>query len=464
MAYEKNTWVNGDASRPLDAIRLNHVEDGIFLAAARADLAASGVADLETLTTSGRLGETELTDTFARGVSVVQFGAVGDGTTDDTAAFTAALAAAKHVYVPQGSYKITAALTTASGQKIWGAGKNSSVLLHAFNGHLFPNLASYTTIEDLSIDGQGATFTGRCFDITGTAAQQSITRVRAMNFDGEVVYFALSAGSGFTATDCLFYRVNAATTTDRFAIVIEDAEKLTAVPRKFIALETGGTCAIHFGGSNNTEVIGSILGDLGFSAESRGVNINSSRLLNDLALTVNGHGVTIVGCDVLPAITIASGADSVIIGPNAYNNLPVIDNSGNPRNQVTHHRISYTPVLTASGGGASLGVGTLTGIYSRAGTALTCELYFTVGADTVLGSGYLEFTLPTNRPAFGSNTATPGTALITIGSTVYAAFVQIHSTSKLRLILVSNGQPVTGAAPGALVSGSVIRASWTYQL
>lgn len=46
-------------------------------------------------------------------VSVKDFGAVGDGVADDTAAFTAAIAAAgtRNVYVPGGSYKITGTVT-----------------------------------------------------------------------------------------------------------------------------------------------------------------------------------------------------------------------------------------------------------------------------------------------------------------------------------------------------------------
>ena len=29
MAYEKQTWVDGDKTKPLSAARLNHIEDGI---------------------------------------------------------------------------------------------------------------------------------------------------------------------------------------------------------------------------------------------------------------------------------------------------------------------------------------------------------------------------------------------------------------------------------------------------
>lgn len=41
MVYVKHVWVNGDTSKPLDATRLNEVEDGIFLADATANSAAA---------------------------------------------------------------------------------------------------------------------------------------------------------------------------------------------------------------------------------------------------------------------------------------------------------------------------------------------------------------------------------------------------------------------------------------
>ena len=71
-------------------------------------------ADLVTYTPAGsgavaRSAASKFGDT----VSVKDFGAVGDGVADDTAAFTAAIAAAgtRNVYVPGGSYKITGTVT-----------------------------------------------------------------------------------------------------------------------------------------------------------------------------------------------------------------------------------------------------------------------------------------------------------------------------------------------------------------
>jgi len=60
-------------------------------------------------------------------VSVKDFGAVGNGSTDDTTAIRAAIATGKHVYLPVGNYLITNSLTmTTGGQMMTGDGRNSS--------------------------------------------------------------------------------------------------------------------------------------------------------------------------------------------------------------------------------------------------------------------------------------------------------------------------------------------------
>lgn len=63
-------------------------------------------------------------------VSVKDFGAVGDGTTDDTAAFQAAFNASASIYVPSGTYRLTATLTvTNKSFNLVGAGKGATTLL-----------------------------------------------------------------------------------------------------------------------------------------------------------------------------------------------------------------------------------------------------------------------------------------------------------------------------------------------
>jgi hypothetical protein len=62
--------------------------------------------------------------------SVKDYGALGDGTTDDTAAINAAIAANLTVYFPEGVYRVIDRIRiTNSGQRIYGAGTENTFIL-----------------------------------------------------------------------------------------------------------------------------------------------------------------------------------------------------------------------------------------------------------------------------------------------------------------------------------------------
>jgi Pectate lyase superfamily protein/TAT (twin-arginine translocation) pathway signal sequence len=265
---------------------------------------------------------------------VRQQGAVGDGSTDDTAAFEQALQSAASIVVPPGTYLLTRTLDIPPTTRIVGGGKYNTTLLHGHDGD-FARLGERCSLAELSIEGRGADFPGRGLVITGNDGLQSLQSVAILDFDGYCIDFETpDAGSQFRASQVDVGRTAAETGSERYAIHVAPEQQLASVPRSFVQLETQGLCAIDFGGCNDTYVVASTLGDLRFTPESRGVNISSSRLLNQLELTIDGHGVTIVGCDIAAQITLAPGSDHVVVAPNAFNRLPVIDESGNDRHQL----------------------------------------------------------------------------------------------------------------------------------
>jgi polygalacturonase len=95
------------------------------------------------------------------------YGAVGDGVTNDTAAFASVVAAAKAVHgivqIPAGTYLATIAVTKG-GITIQGAGKEATIIKA-------PNTAAasaavvaesdHTTIKDLTIDGNKSARSGK---------------------------------------------------------------------------------------------------------------------------------------------------------------------------------------------------------------------------------------------------------------------------------------------------------------
>ena len=82
-------------------------------------------------------------------VKELAYGAVGDGSTDDTAAIAAAITAAGVaggiVYFPGGTYRITSILTISSSVSLMGAGANVSIIK-----------MDHATAETLSITGSGS--------------------------------------------------------------------------------------------------------------------------------------------------------------------------------------------------------------------------------------------------------------------------------------------------------------------
>ena len=154
MAYEKQTWVDGVT--PLDAEHLNHMEQGISEAGA-----------------DGKNGTIV--------ISVKDYGATGDGVTDDTAAIQAALDAASTrgisaVLFPTGTYKVSAttadnnffaSLTVHSGQRLLF---DAATLQLTANGYDFYAVLNIHNVNNVTVDG-GLTIIGDRESHTGTTGE-----------------------------------------------------------------------------------------------------------------------------------------------------------------------------------------------------------------------------------------------------------------------------------------------------
>ena len=85
-------------------------------------------------------------------VSVKDFGATGDGTTDDTLAIQSALnsGVGKYVYLPPGTYKTTSVLSLSSNTYLYGASVNSVIAIQ-------PTASASTANNCFSFDGDDIT-------------------------------------------------------------------------------------------------------------------------------------------------------------------------------------------------------------------------------------------------------------------------------------------------------------------
>ena len=94
-------------------------------------LNSSGAADASQVTYDPPFAGSVITNVevkLAETVSVKDFGAVGDGVANDAAAFVAAIAAAKNVYVPAGTYEIGSNISVTTPVRIYGDGPGATVI------------------------------------------------------------------------------------------------------------------------------------------------------------------------------------------------------------------------------------------------------------------------------------------------------------------------------------------------
>ena len=85
-------------------------------------------------------------------VSVKDFGAVGDGVTDDTTAINAALAANKYVSIPVGTYIVSGNIAcTLQGQKLIGSGTTATTI--SVNTAANPAITIATGLQNVEIAG-----------------------------------------------------------------------------------------------------------------------------------------------------------------------------------------------------------------------------------------------------------------------------------------------------------------------
>jgi len=137
-------------------------------------------------------------------ISVKDFGATGDGTTDDTAAIQAAVDAAENseLYFPAGDYKLTSDIAIPGRITIRGAGIRQTLLTcYACDGLIIPAGTSFVTMTDFTI-GQDVRYTTTPnayvgISINGTSGSQCYWHTyRNVFVDGfQQAFYAGSVGS-----------------------------------------------------------------------------------------------------------------------------------------------------------------------------------------------------------------------------------------------------------------------------
>lgn len=162
-----------DADKPVSAL----MQAALDLKASVSALAASAGAAMVGFIQAGagavaRTLQSKLRDI----VSVKDYGATGDGVTDDTAAIQAAIdsltATGGTVYFPPGTYLISAELTASiSGLELRGASRERTLLLQtALGANIVNSSAYYFRLSNMKLDYDGTPTAGAAIRATGSFA------------------------------------------------------------------------------------------------------------------------------------------------------------------------------------------------------------------------------------------------------------------------------------------------------
>ncbi len=145
-------------------------------------------------------------------VSVKDYGAKGDGSTDDTAAIQAALDAASVVIVPSGTYKTTSTITMTCPSELIGVGISKIVAHHSSDVIICQTLVAGTIlnghrISGITFENSGGTPTSyiKAGTVSSVAMGLDVVVERCLWRACSGTYGVLvSAGFGMTVRDCMF--------------------------------------------------------------------------------------------------------------------------------------------------------------------------------------------------------------------------------------------------------------------
>lgn len=436
--------------------------------ALRQELAVTGGAGIvgfdpgETYS-SGTVGENLKSLQALRKIVVTDYGAVGDGVTDDTTAIQAAIAAAgigSDVEFPNGTYLITDTLVQLQSQRWLGRGGQRGTTIKKGANIDMVLVGSLGTILDINLEGNGANFSGKGFRIPA-GFSQTIERCRAVNMGGEPLYFDNNAGGGANVSTFEGYPTD---TTTYAGIAI--AGDTGPHPRFFRGIWlSGANFALGPGAGNGGSMTGFYIRDLRYDATSTLFHISNGRCATlGETTTLRGFDHTLDGVAFAGPVALES-AQGINIGSSCT--VPsLIENPTNCQyNSVHVQRRTYTPTWSQTSATPAIGNGTLKGNFMRTGRGCDVQIEFVAGSTTNFGdsASAWRFSLPfpghlsfdeREFPVriYDSSTGTDFTGWASIGAGLDYITISIGS------------QQIRAGTPMGWASGDMLRAYFNYMV
>lgn len=381
------------------------------------------------------------------GVSLLDFGAHGDGRTDDSPALCRALSENRGgtVFVPAraAGYVLGSQIDMpARTRLVFLAGSNQLILCRNRG-------PSFLLRDATQIDGgdyRGAGSTSPCFVLPDLTGQQRLSNIVAVEgWAGPVIDFAVTGG---TQSQIENFSLRNQGGGDSFSIRIAPNPPGVAIPRQFVNGHFNGGPSIDFGGCSIVMIDGVYCADLRFSEESRGVMIIRSRIGNQRRLVIRGHD-HLLDAGWMPQLHLAPGTDSCEIR-GYFNSGPVIDTSGNGRNIVIYPSFAV-PLAFTSDDQSIPGLEGATATLSRSGALYRFEFAGTFDTDA-LGNRMLYIALPAAAPTSAAIDQWSPAMLERPGRSGYLPLqmrVLPMGAGRQAMIAYHDGAPVSGAMLGS---------------
>jgi len=167
-AITKNGQTTPTANIPMGGFKLTGLGTGV----ANTDAANVGQVTPALITATGATTARSAAAHFADTISFKDFGAVGDGVTDDTAAVQAALTAGGRFYLGASRYLISSALSTAA--KVELIGVQGGLGIYDYTGSITSGfVAAVPNLNLLTLTGSNSSITGVGFQMAGNGANTS---------------------------------------------------------------------------------------------------------------------------------------------------------------------------------------------------------------------------------------------------------------------------------------------------
>lgn len=412
-------------------------------------------------------------------VSVKDFGAVGDGATNDSAACVAAITAVGvaggTVWFPAGTYKLGSGLgTIPDNVHLLGAGKAGTTLKKAFNGDI-ATLGLNCTASDLSVNGDGSNFTGRGFVITaGSSAGTGYQKIRNVSIYDMASYCvewtASAAGWAGGMFNCDVQR------TGNTGDCLKMPGTETNGNRMLIDVFAGSGPLVDFAGAANVICFGCSSGSGGGAAHAFQMTAASAKIqIVGGRWGVGGGTTTLLGQNHVFAGNSHAGpfnfgdgtADSLANSSASGNNYAGSTVTYNPNltsassaNAVEMPFTAHTATWTTGGTAPAIGNGGINSSYTRDGQIVTLTIEFTAGSTTTFGTGAWSFALPIKaaaRKAIGSASMIDSSA----GAHYYAA-ARIEENATTLQIYPDQANIVQNTSPFAWASGDTLMLTISY--